>query len=261
MPTLDRDGVKLFYEEAGAGDPPIVFVHGWTCNHTYFAPQYDHFAANHRVITVDLRGHGDSDKPEQDYTIAGFADDVAWLCGEIGVQQPVVVGHSMGAAIALELARRQPSVARAAVLVDAAPIVLSPELTGTLQGMVAGMQSADHLTVRRGFVDGFLFAAYDDPVRKSQIADDMLGAPQHVAVSCMNAIGSWDGADAARECAIPALHIGADQPINDATTLRGLNPLIATGQTVGAGHFNQLFAADQVTAMITSFLRINGIRT
>jgi len=66
---LERDGVKLHYEEAGAGDPPFVFVHGWCCNHTYFAPQFDHFAKNHRVVAVDLRGHGASDKPEQDYTI------------------------------------------------------------------------------------------------------------------------------------------------------------------------------------------------
>jgi pimeloyl-ACP methyl ester carboxylesterase len=66
MEKLIRDGVALAYETRGQGDPPILLVHGWTCDHTYFAPQAEHFSRNHRVISVDLRGHGESDKPEQD---------------------------------------------------------------------------------------------------------------------------------------------------------------------------------------------------
>ena len=55
-------------------------------------------------------------------------------------------------------------------------------------------------------------------------------------------------------CAVPALHIGAEDPINDAAALRALNPSLRTGQTVGAGHFNQLEVPDQVNAMIERFL-------
>ena len=72
-----RDGTALAYAEAGVGAPTLVFVHGWTCNRTHFAPQVAQFAPRHRVIAVDLRGHGASDAPEQRYTISGFADDVA----------------------------------------------------------------------------------------------------------------------------------------------------------------------------------------
>ena len=85
MQRLNRDGVGLAYEEAGRGEPPILLVHGWTCDHTYFAPQFEHFGRAHRTIAVDLRGHGESDTPEQDYTVAGFADDLAWLCEQLGV--------------------------------------------------------------------------------------------------------------------------------------------------------------------------------
>ena len=95
MGQLRRDGVALFYEEAGEGDPPIVLVHGWCCDHAYFAPQFEHFRRAHRVVAVDLRGHGKSDKPRQDYTIEMLADDVAWLCGELGLVKPVVIGHSI----------------------------------------------------------------------------------------------------------------------------------------------------------------------
>ena len=103
MGYLTRDGVKLHYEEAGAGEPAIVLIHGWCCDRTYFAPQAAHFAPTRRCISVDLRGHGQSDKPEQEYSIAGFADDVAWLCAQLGVERPVVAGHSMGGLVALAM--------------------------------------------------------------------------------------------------------------------------------------------------------------
>ena len=100
MKKLIRDGIALAYEEAGSGLPPMLLVHCWCCDHGYMTPQFEHFGRGHRVISVDLRGHGESDKPRQEYTPAGFADDLAWLCGQIRVDKPVVVGHSMGGNVA-----------------------------------------------------------------------------------------------------------------------------------------------------------------
>ena len=67
-------------------------------------------------------------------------------------------------------------------------------------------------------------------------------------------MGEWDGEAATRACGVPMLHISADVPINDAAALRALNPLLRTGQTVGAGHFHQLQVPEQVNAMIERFL-------
>jgi pimeloyl-ACP methyl ester carboxylesterase len=64
MPATISNGVKLAYDERGSGSPAFVFIHGWTCNRSFFAPQVEHFANRHRVISVDLRGHGESDKPQ-----------------------------------------------------------------------------------------------------------------------------------------------------------------------------------------------------
>jgi|SRR5437870_5656590 len=64
MTVLQRDGVRLAYVAEGKGEPAFVFMHGWTCNRSYFKPQHDHFKAKHRVVSVDLRGHGESDKPK-----------------------------------------------------------------------------------------------------------------------------------------------------------------------------------------------------
>ncbi len=90
MPWLKRNDVSLFYEDEGGGDPPLLLVHGWGCDSTFMAPQFTCFCGNHRVVTVDLRGHGRSDKPRQRYTIPAFAEDLAWVCRERDLERPVV---------------------------------------------------------------------------------------------------------------------------------------------------------------------------
>lgn len=255
MPMLERDGVKLFHEETGTGDPAMVFVHGWTCNHTYFRPQADHFGTTHRVVSVDLRGHGMSDQPDDGYTVGGFADDVAWVSRELGLDRPVIVGHSMGAVIALELAARHPDLPGAVVMVDPAPIVVGPELAPMLTGLVDAFKGPDHVEARRGLIEGMLFIADDDPTVKARITDEMLAAPQAVAAACFDGIVSWDGPAALQAVTCPVLNIGAAAPINDGRVMAELCPTLVNGQTVGAGHFNQLLVPDQVNLMIEQFLR------
>lgn len=133
------DGVALAHETLGQADAPILLVHGWTCDHTYFAPQAEHFSRNHRVISVDLRGHGESDKPEQDYSMAGYADDIAWLCGQLAAAKPVIIGHSMGGVIAFEVAARHPGLPGAVVAVDS-PICPPDAVREAIQPVIDGVK-------------------------------------------------------------------------------------------------------------------------
>ena len=258
MPMLNRDGVKLFYDEAGRGGQPMVFVHGWTCDHTHFAPQFERFGTDRRVVAVDLKGHGQSDKPqtgpESSYDISGFADDVAWMCHELDLERPVIVGHSMGGIIALEVAAHH-DIASAIVMVDAAPILAAPEVIASVNAFISEMKGPSHEAARRGFIEFLLFIDTDDPVLRAEIIEAMMAAPLHVAIACMEGLQRWDASAAVAACSVPALHIGAANPINDNAVLRGLNPLIQGGQTVGAGHFNQLMVPDQVNPMIERFLK------
>src|SRR6266567_4332233 len=121
-------GVRLAYDVAGAGDPPMVFVHGWCCDRSYFAPQVRHFSTGHAIATVDLRGHGESGRPEPGlgaYDIAVMAEDVLAVAAAAGLSQSVLVGHSLGALIGLACAAR-PGAIRALVMVDPAPITNEP---------------------------------------------------------------------------------------------------------------------------------------
>jgi pimeloyl-ACP methyl ester carboxylesterase len=251
MQKLNRDGIMLAYEEAGNGGPPILFVHGFGGNHTHFAPQFDYFRRNHRVVAVDRRGHGQSDKPEQAYTIAGFADDLAWLCRELGLYKPVVVVHSMGV-IGLELAARFPELPGALVILDA-PFLPPPEVQANFRQMLEGLRSPAYQEVLRQMADTIIFLPNDNSERKARVVEALCAVPQHVLVSTWENFLGHDTEATAAACQVPVLYIGSVFPANLAR-FRELCPQLVAGQTVGAGHFHQFEVPEQVNAMIEHFL-------
>jgi pimeloyl-ACP methyl ester carboxylesterase len=144
MRQLKRDEVALVYNDVGAGDAaPLLFVDGWGCNHTHFAPQQAAFGTQRRTVAVDLRGHGASDAPLQEYTVAGFADDLAWQCRELELVKPIVVGHSMGGTIALELAAKHPDLLSAVVLIDSV-LFPSPSKLDFYRSVAEALQGAGY---------------------------------------------------------------------------------------------------------------------
>jgi pimeloyl-ACP methyl ester carboxylesterase len=254
MPTIVRDGTTLAYEERGTGEPALVFVHGWTCDRSFFAPQAEHFARRHRVVSVDLRGHGESDKPEGPYSIATFADDIAYLMERLGLGRAVVVGHSMGGITVLQLAAAHPDRVAAIVMVDPAPFSIPPEVRPDVEALIAAI-AAGHEEPRRGFIVDRFFLPGSDPALVDRVLGVMMAAPPHVAAGALRAAFEFDAPAAAARCTAPALHIAATPPFNEPHHMSQWLPGVVNGWTVGAGHFNQLEAPEQVTSMIEGFLR------
>lgn len=258
MRSLRRDGTTLFYEEAEGGEPPILLVHGWCCDHTYFAPQFEHFGSRgHRVVAVDLRGHGQSDKPQQNYTMQVFADDLAWICNRIRVEKPVVVGHSMGGIVAFDLAARYPDMPSAVVMLDAA-VILPSAARAAIPGFLEELRGPDYRKALRQYAANSLFIPTDDEERKRRILESMSSTPQHVVVSAFEGLRDYDPTEATGGLAVPAVYIAADElkPRSDMTRFHELAPQILYGKTVGSGHFCQLEVSEQVNAMIDRFLTI-----
>ena len=257
MEERSRDGVKLTFDQSGTGSPPVVLVHGWTCDQSYLAPQRDHLAKRHRVVSVDLRGHGKSDR-KGPYSIAGFADDVAWLCGELGFRKPVIVGHSMGGMTAVEVAARHPQLPAAIVVCDS-PLAVPAPLAANLAAVSQELRKPDWRPAHRAFLSDALFIDADDSARKARILADMTSAPDDVTLGCWEAIVGADTDAALRNCKVPFLYLAAAAPLADFTRLRELCPKVVIGQTVGAGHFHQLEVPEQVNAMIDRFLVVSGL--
>src|SRR5438105_10159094 len=91
--------VELFFTDDRAGDgggPPILFVHGFSCDSHDWSWQLPHFGARHRVIAVDIRGHGRSSAPEKGYEPRQFAADLAGLLDQLDTGPVVAIGHSLG---------------------------------------------------------------------------------------------------------------------------------------------------------------------
>jgi pimeloyl-ACP methyl ester carboxylesterase len=175
---LARDGVTLALDQQGDGDPPVVLVHGMACHRGFLAPQAAHLARRHRVLAVDLRGHGESDAPEQRHTTQGFADDLHWTCAQLGLERPVVVGHSLGGLVALELAAQRPGEIAAVVLVDSV-LVPRGDRAGVVRELVAGLRTDAAEDVLRTYFSAF-FGPFDEPSKRTRILDEAVGTPLFV---------------------------------------------------------------------------------
>src|ERR1700755_3508391 len=90
------DGAKVHYTDYGAGENALLFVHGWACDESFWAGQAPALAAEFHVITIDLPGHGQSDKPQIAYTMDLYARAIDAVMQDAKVKGAVLVGHSNG---------------------------------------------------------------------------------------------------------------------------------------------------------------------
>ena len=117
MPYLTVDGTRLYYDDTGTG-PPLLLIHGLGSSGRDWMEQVDAFAERYRVIRVDLRGHGRSDRPKGPYSMPEFAREVAVLLRRLDAVPAHVVGLSMGGMVALQLAADAPGLVRSLVVVN-----------------------------------------------------------------------------------------------------------------------------------------------
>jgi len=256
MPYAQRDGLQLYYEQEGTGEPELLFVHGWCCDHTFYGPQVDHFKASHRVTTVDLRGCGESSKPDHGYDIPTLADDIAWLCDQAGITSPIVVGHSLGGMIVIELAARYPKLPRAVVADDPGPIDPTPRTVSIFEAFADELDGPDGENVRRAWVEDGAGPSADEKLSR-WIVETMCAVPLPIAASVIRNLLDWNGVGALGLCEVPLLILSSGPyESNDPIRLSQIKPDACFGMTVGAGHFHQLETPGQVTAMIERFLEV-----
>lgn len=256
MPTLLRDGLELHCQDHGAGDPVLLFIHGNSCDGSFFAPQVAHFSARHRCIVPDLRGHGRSGVSENaPCSFHTLTDDLAWLCRKLHAPRVVAVGHSLGGSLALRLAAARPDLVTAVAALDSTllpPPGLDLWLDPLLRKLRAAPDGEDATTMRDFFEP--LFAPEDDPGIKKNILERVLRTPRTVVLSLMELYRDQDYESSARAVRCPFLYVAGHKHRTDPAALRRLIPQAHFAQTALSGHFLTLEVPDQVNAMLERFL-------
>jgi Predicted hydrolases or acyltransferases (alpha/beta hydrolase superfamily) len=159
-------GVKLYVEDLNpGGGRTIVFIHGWPLNHKQFEYQFDVLPAmGFRVIGVDWRGFGNSDKPYGGYDFDRLADDLRAVFDQKQLQNVVLAGHSAGGAISIHYMARHKGhgVSKLVLIAAAAPTSFTPE---TAERFLA-VNSGDRPNLMRHVADSFFFRYATEPFRE-----------------------------------------------------------------------------------------------
>lgn len=246
------DGVPIAYVAEGDGRDTVVLIHGWSCDRTYWRGQIEPLLADYRVVTLDLAGHGASGVDRADWTLPAFGEDVAAVVRELGLERVVLVGHSMGAATALEAAALLGDAVLGVVAVDALHDVGSrpdPEQWSQL------MDSYE--TDFAGTCDRFvqsLFLETADSALVESTARDMCSAPAEVATAIMGQFGDYDQGAVMAAAGVPVRAINSAAYPTNVEGNRRFAPEFDAVLIGGVGHFPMLIVPDELNRRLLETL-------
>ncbi len=281
-PALHTNAGPVRYAVSGptsSGAPDLVLIHGWCCERSSMVTLRDEFGTEHRIVEVDLRGHGESLDAQDDGSmgvghrrndhseaipqtltqvrIEDYANDIWAICKQARLHRPVLIGHSMGALVVLATLAARPlglSAPIGGVLLDPAPIV-NPAAKAFWTDAVGHLRRDGSGAWRRAFAKG-LFLNTD---RASRIAliEAMARARPEVAAGAAAAMADFDGEGALGQVDRPLLVIHANTAERQVTSVAAnAGVSLTTGQTVGAGHFHHLEVPEQVMPMIRQWMKL-----
>ncbi|HUT30790.1 MAG TPA: alpha/beta hydrolase [Sedimentisphaerales bacterium] len=246
--ALSADNVAVSYQVQGEGEPALVFVHGWCCDRNYWRLQVPYFARRHKVVAIDLAGHGQSGIDRQTWTIEAFGRDVVAVIEQLGLDKVILIGHSMGGPVILEAARQAPK--RVIGLVGA-DTFLDLEKQYTQQQIDGALVPFKKDFVRRTseLVRG-MFLPDADVDLVEQIVNDMCSAPPEVGIGAMRGLMSFDPGEALKEVRLPIYCINSDmRPTNIAAGRRHVRSFEVRPMS-GIGHFVMLEDAETFNRLL-----------
>ena len=253
--TLSADNVHIEYHVYGHGDRAVLLVHGWACDENYWHAQLDALKAHYTVVTLNLAGHGASGGNRTDWSIGNYAQDVAAVAREIPNPQLVLVGHSMGADVALAATPLIGERVIGVVAVEALRSVGEPPLTAHDIDRRVAPFSADFVGTTRNFVSSSLFEAGADPALVQKVAYNMSLRSPAVAVPSMRALLQMDLTGLLRSIRVPVYAINSDLLPTDAARIRRALPDFHLDVLDHTGHFLMLEAPARFNPLLLQDLQ------
>jgi pimeloyl-ACP methyl ester carboxylesterase len=215
------DGVSLYYLEAGSGQP-ILMIPGWSQTAEQFKHQITGLSDRYRVIAVDMRGHGESDKPEFGYKISRLAKDVHDMIAALDLDEVNILGHSMGSSVIWNYYDLfGPERLSKLLLIDQMPMITSnpawPEEERIASGAIFNPQSLyetinalagpDGVETTRGFIGNMVTKAIPEE-DKAWIIERNLRMPRQHAATLLYNHSTTDWRDLIPRIELPTLVVG-----------------------------------------------------
>ena len=248
------DGVPIQYSVQGKGDPALVFIHCWACNRSFWDNQVAEFSKTHRVVTIDLPGHGESGQGRKSWSVESYGDDVKTVVTKLDLKRVVLVGSSMGGSIALEAIKRMPDRVVAIVPVDTLQNVETKIPPEQLDAIFKQMQ-ADFKNATTGLLNQFFFSPTTPAAVKERVINEAISRQPEVAIPILKAVFSYDAAAGLREVKVPIRAINADRVPTDVTVNRKYAPQFDAVIIKGTGHYPMLEDPARFNQMLAEILR------
>lgn len=248
------DGMPIHYEVQGKGEPTLVFVHCWSCNRHLWDNQVAEFSKTHRIVTIDLPGHGESGMDRKTWSIESYGDDVKTVVTKLGLKRVVLIGSSMGGPITLEAARRIPDRVVGIVPVDTLQDVEAKVPPDQLESVYKAME-ADFKGANASLMSQFFFSPTTPPAVKERILADINTRPPQTAIAILRAVFAYDPIPAMREIKAPIRAINADRVPTNLEVNRKYAPQFDAVIIKGTGHYPMLEAPAQFNTLLADILR------
>jgi pimeloyl-ACP methyl ester carboxylesterase len=229
-------GGRMTGLQAGQGAPDILFVHGWAGHAEFWRPQLTHFMQRYRVVAPNLPGHGGSDAPRAGANIDDFAEDINSVARALAMSRCVLVGHSMGGAVALEAARRLGDRVAGVVMVDAFTMDWGRLDPALVEGFLDSFRH-DLPAAMRGLIEQGC-PGETDTALIDRLAAVMTAIPPAVAVPMLESLLHWNPTPALRTLTAPVHCING--ALADRAVMSRYAPFVTEHIVTGAGHYPQM---------------------
>jgi pimeloyl-ACP methyl ester carboxylesterase len=242
------DGVELVYSAAGKGEPALVFIHGGLANRGFYDGQLKAFAPRHRVIALDLPGHGESGAGRTKWGLPEFGADVKAVIDAEKVDKVVIFGNSLGGPVAIEAGLLLPGRTLGVVGVDTFQ-QLGGVFTAEEVGQRAELFAKDYAGSLKAMI-GLLFHKDTDPVLVADAEKRMMGTPPAAAKAMFLGMAGYDMGAAAARLAAPIRAINGDLYPTDVEGNRKIKPDFAAVVMKHIGHYPMLERPDEFNRLV-----------
>jgi pimeloyl-ACP methyl ester carboxylesterase len=230
-----KDNIEIVYNSSGSNEPILLFIHCWCGNRGFWDRQIEYFCNKYKCIALDLAGHGESGNNRNNWTIDSFANDIVKLIDKLNANQIILVAHSIGGIIALEIASKRKEKIIGIITIDSfnniEPNISEEEIDEFLKPYERDFES----TVTE-YSAPYFTPQTDNRIVK-QIIDKLISTDKRIAISVLKQYLLYDKSVSLQMLSHPLMCLNSDRLLANTSKLKSSNKRIEVVTLPNTGHF------------------------